>query len=126
MKKTESENASIVGASAFRNKGAMAEERAAQFLLSQGLAVIKRNHRCRQGEVDLVCRQGPLVIFVEVRQRAPRSKVTAAESIDAFKQARIRHAALHYLSQWAFMPPCRFDAVLLEGERIQWVQNIME
>jgi putative endonuclease len=125
-------NASIVGASrgprqaARQNSGAWAEQQAAQFLRTQGLVLLKRNHRCRQGEVDLICRQGELMIFVEVRQRNPGSYVNAAESIDVFKQRRIRHAALHFLQSLGHLPPCRFDVVLLEHGQIQWIQNAME
>jgi putative endonuclease len=94
--------------------------------MEQGLQVVVRNHRCRQGEVDLICRQGSVLVFVEVRLRRRGAPVGAGESIDLFKQARIRHAALHYLSQLGQMPPCRFDAVLFEGASIQWLQNILE
>jgi putative endonuclease len=125
-------NASIVGASRVprqatrQNFGAWAEQQAAQFLRTQGLVLVKRNHRCRQGEVDLICRQGELMVFVEVRQRNPGSYVNAAESIDVFKQQRIRHAALHFLQGLGHLPPCRFDVVLLEDGQIKWIQNAME
>ena len=46
----------------------------------------------------------------------------------AKKRARLLRAARHYLSRLAVTPPCRFDALLIEGEppRIEWVRNAFD
>ena len=49
--------------------GHIAENLAARFLEKRGLAVKTRNYRCRGGEIDLVCRDGNALVFVEVRLR---------------------------------------------------------
>lgn len=105
--------------------GALAEDMAARFLLRQGLQVLARNHRCRGGEVDLVCRDGRTVVFVEVRLRTHPDHGGPAESITAGKRHRIVRAARHWL---AGKPecPCRFDAVLLDHlspDAIEWVRD---
>lgn len=105
--------------------GARAEERAARFLAAQGLHVIARNHRCRGGEVDLVCRDGATLVFVEVRLRTGRNFGGAAASITPAKQRRIALAARHYLAGKPW-PACRFDAVLLDGESIEWIRNAFD
>jgi putative endonuclease len=109
------------------NRGAAAEGLAARFLASQGLAIVSRNYRCRGGEIDIVARDGPTLVFVEVRMRRNRSFGGPAESITFAKRRRLRLAAQHYLARLASEPPCRFDAVLLEAldaERIEWLRAI--
>jgi putative endonuclease len=108
--------------------GAQAEELAAEFLQKRGLKVLERNHRCRGGEVDLVCRDGDTVVFVEVRLRSDAEHGGAGASITAGKRRRLIQAARHWL---AGKPecPCRFDAVLLDRpapEAIEWVKGAFD
>jgi putative endonuclease len=67
---------------AARLRGAQAEETAARFLAARGLVVIARNYRTRQGEVDLVARDGDTLVFVEVRARSWNAFGGAAGSVD--------------------------------------------
>jgi putative endonuclease len=106
-------------------RGDAAEAQAADFLMRRGLKVLARNYRCRGGEIDLVCCDGATLVFVEVRLRTHRGFGGAAESITAAKQRRIALAARHYLAGKA-MPACRFDAVLLDGETIDWIRNAFD
>ena len=105
--------------------GALAEEQAARFLAARGLKILARNHRCRGGEIDLVCRDGATLVFVEVRLRTSRAFGGAAASITPAKQRRIVLAANHYLAGKPW-PACRFDAVLLDGESIDWIKNAFD
>ncbi len=102
---------------------------AAEFLARRGLAIVERNYRRRCGELDLIARDGDTLVFVEVRLRTRRDFGGAAESITAAKRARMIAAAGHYLSGSARMPPCRFDAILLDKldpARIDWRRNVIE
>jgi putative endonuclease len=108
--------------------GAAAEELAARFLAQRGLRVVARNYRCRGGEIDLVCREGATLVFVEVRLRTSQSFGGAAASITAAKRQRLVRAAGHYLAGRP-LPRCRFDAVLLDGldaARIEWIRDAFE
>jgi putative endonuclease len=106
-------------------RGEAAEALAAAFLERKGLAIVARNYRCRLGEIDLVAREGDTTVFVEVRRRASAAFGGAAASITAAKRARLVRAARHYLSRLKTMPPCRFDALLIEGDppRIEWIRD---
>lgn len=106
-------------------RGAAAEAQAADFLARQGLTLLARNYRCRGGEIDLVCRDGATLVFVEVRLRSNRNFGGAAASLTAGKQRRIALAARHYLAGQP-LPECRFDAVLLDGESIEWIRNAFD
>lgn len=105
--------------------GTQAEEAAARHLARRGLTVVARNYRCRGGEVDLVCRDGDTLVFVEVRLRTHAHFGGAAESITAAKRRRIVLAARHYLAGKPW-PACRFDAILLDGARIDWIRNAFD
>ena len=108
-----------------RGSGGAAEAAAADFLALQGLSLLQSNYRCRLGEIDLVLRDGPTIVFAEVRLRTNTSFGSAADSIDARKRSRIIAAALHYLAGKPEMP-CRFDVVLLDRlvpPRIEWIRD---
>ena len=107
-------------------RGDAAEDRALAHLQGHGLRLVQRNFRTPGrggGEVDLIMREpdGTLV-FVEVRQRADASRGGASASITPRKQQRIVLAARHFLLRLGSQPPCRFDAVLIEGARIEWLR----
>lgn len=109
-----------------RAVGQAAEDLALAHLQAAGLRLQARNYRTPGrggGEIDLVLRapDGTLV-FVEVRSRAQASHGGAGASIGAAKRRRIVLAARHYLLRWPSPPPCRFDAVLVDGGQVQWLR----
>jgi putative endonuclease len=109
------------------NAGAAAETLAAEFLQARGLKIVKRNYRCRGGEIDLIARHGDTLVFVEVRLRTSNAFGGARASITAAKRRRLKFAAGLFLSGLAREPACRFDAVLLDGldaARIEWLVDI--
>lgn len=107
-------------------KGGEAERAAEAYLLSRGLRLVERNWRCKGGEIDLVMRDGATLVFVEVRARAGMAFGGAAASITAGKQARVVLAARHYLAAGGLDAPCRFDAVLVQGGRLEWLRGAFE
>lgn len=102
--------------------GASAENRAAEFLAARGLHVVARNFRVRGGEIDLICRDGASLVFVEVRARSRSDYGGAGASITAAKQARLILAARHWLACHGEQV-CRFDCVLIQAGRIEWLQD---
>jgi putative endonuclease len=112
-----------------KQRGDAAEARALAHLQRQGLRLVERNYRvargpsARGGEIDLVLRdRDGTLVFVEVRSRRAVDHGGAAASVGAAKQSRLRRAAQHYLLRWPAPPPCRFDVVAIDGERIEWIQ----
>lgn len=104
-------------------RGKTAEDAAANYLTGQGLRLVERNWRCKGGEIDLIMRDGAVLVFVEVRARGTARFGGAAASITAAKQARLIHAARLYLASSPMPPPCRFDALLFDGERLSWLKD---
>ena len=50
--------------------GRYGERVAARHLTDAGLTILDRNWRCREGEVDVVAREGQVLVFVEVKTRS--------------------------------------------------------
>lgn len=109
-----------------RQRGALAEDRALAHLQAAGLRLVQRNYRTPGrggGEIDLILRErDATLVFVEVRSRASRAFGGAGASITSSKRRRLIFAAQHYLLRLNPPPPCRFDAVLIEGDSIEWLR----
>jgi putative endonuclease len=92
------------------------ETATARWLAARGSRILARNYRCRAGELDIVALDGGQLRFVEVRARSNPRYASAAASVDARKQAKLRRAAAHFLAcRWrGATPPCRFDVVVWE------------
>jgi putative endonuclease len=77
--------------------GAFGEEIAATWYLDAGYEILDRNWRVPEGELDLVCRLGRMVVFCEVKTRSSDRFGTGAEAVGRAKQARIHRLATLWL-----------------------------
>lgn len=110
--------------------GDRAEDLALAHLQRAGLRLLARNYRTPGrggGEIDLIMRAPDgTCVFVEVRQRASASHGGAAASVSWAKQKRIVFAARHYLMRLATLPPCRFDVVAVQADRVEWLPGAFD
>jgi putative endonuclease len=113
--------------------GRRAEDLAAEYLTARGCEILQRNYRRRLGELDLVAREGGVLVVAEVRTRANAGFGSAAASVDYRKQRRITRAAQQLLQQRAELArfPVRFDVLVvsdLSGPRpqIEWIRHAFE
>ncbi|RLA18535.1 MAG: YraN family protein [Gammaproteobacteria bacterium] len=110
--------------------GQKAENRALEYLESNGLKLVERNYRCNRGEIDLIMDDAGTLVFVEVRYRKQNHFGSALESINRTKQKKIILSTKHYLAHHPEDSPVRFDAIALSptGTRleIQWVKSAFE
>lgn len=79
--------------------GSRGEELAARWYQARGYAVIERNWRCREGEIDLVVRTGSTVVVCEVKTRATDRCGSALEAVSRAKRLRLRRLAARVLSE---------------------------
>ncbi|SNQ47836.1 conserved hypothetical protein [Frankia canadensis] len=94
--------------------GRFGEEVACRHLAAGGAAILDRNWRCREGELDLVARDGATLVFCEVKTRSGARYGSAAEAVVGRKAARIRRLAARWLAEHPHEPsPVRFDLVLV-------------
>ncbi|MGL5435202.1 MAG: YraN family protein [Lachnospiraceae bacterium] len=108
-----------------RAVGGQYEGIAAGYLEKQGLVVLERNYRSRQGEIDLIARDGDYLVFVEVKFRRNDRMGSAQEAVDLRKQQKIGRTAGCYLYQHRYGDdvPCRFDVVAITGTKICWIKD---
>jgi putative endonuclease len=92
--------------------GKLGEFLAGEALTRAGYAILARRYRTRIGEIDIVCRDGPSLVFVEVKARRSNRFGTPAEAVTARKQRRIITMAQVFLSRQRLEGcRCRFDVV---------------
>ncbi|MAK90116.1 MAG: YraN family protein [Oleibacter sp.] len=111
-----------------RHFGHDIELQAESFLARQGLKPVCRNYTLRSGEIDLIMRDGDVLVFIEVRYRKDISHGSGAESITPAKQQKLIRTAEHYLQQeyGSRVPDCRFDVISASGEPVMfdWLKNV--
>ena len=101
--------------------GKTGEDLACAELERRGYAIVARRYRRRGGELDIIARDGPALVFVEVKARDSREFGDAAEAVTALKRRRIARLALDFVASHRLEGcSCRFDVVTvhLDGERV--------
>ena len=92
--------------------GKIGEDLACRDLEGRGYAILARRYRRRAGELDIIARDGPTVVFVEVKARESHAFGAAAEAVTGLKRRRIIELALDYMMRNHLSDrPCRFDVV---------------
>ena len=80
-----------------RRLGAYGEAVASRHLCRQGMVVLDRNWRCELGEIDLVLRDGDVLVICEVKTRTSDAFGSPLEAIDRTKADRLRRLAARWL-----------------------------
>jgi putative endonuclease len=111
-----------------RQTGTLAENRACAFLESQGFTIVARNFLRRIGELDIVARDGDLLVVAEVRTRASDRYGGAAASVGRDKQRRIAATAALFLQWQPALRRCRvrFDVIVVRDGAIQWLKHAFD
>jgi putative endonuclease len=92
--------------------GAYGEKVAAAHLAAAGMVVLGRNWRCPAGEIDIVARDGDVLVVCEVKTRTSTAFGEPLEAVTPRKAARLRRLAAAWLREHAVHPPeVRIDAV---------------
>jgi putative endonuclease len=92
--------------------GAHGEHIAATYLTDVGLRVLDRNWRCREGELDIVAREGDALVFCEVKARRGVGYGLPVEAVTSAKQRKLRVLAQRWLAAHdEHAPDLRFDVV---------------
>jgi putative endonuclease len=94
--------------------GRYGEDLAVRLLQQSGYAVIGRNVRLPGGEIDIICKDGDVIVFVEVKARATARFGSALAAVDARKRRTLRALAADWLQIAAPHARARFDIVTVE------------
>ncbi len=116
------------GAARRAELGARGEDAAAAWYESHGYEVLERNWRRREGEVDLIARQGRTVVFCEVKARSTEAFGSGAEAVVPAKQRRIRRLAGRWLAELTpasgrALVDVRFDVVSITGTDVDVIED---
>jgi putative endonuclease len=110
-----------------QSKGLIAEQQAQAYLISQGLTWVESNYRARLGEIDLIMREGDVLVFVEVRKRSSSAYGGAMASVTPSKKHKVMKTASYYLTvnKLHDKHAVRFDVVGLDGTppTMAWIKN---
>jgi putative endonuclease len=108
-------------------RGVLGEQAAKKHLRKRGLKFLTANFRSARGEIDLVCRDGDCLVFVEVKTRSSEDWTRPAASVDARKRRLLSQTALDYLALIGHPPvKIRFDIVevLLSDGEVREVRHL--
>ena len=109
-----------------REIGGAYEMIAAEYLKQKGYKIINLNYRVRKAELDIVAKDGSVLVFVEVKYRRSGNAGDSLHAVTVAKQKRICSAALFYMNQFkinAYTTEIRFDVVGIDGDKITHVEN---
>lgn len=106
-----------------RNIGTFYEDAACGYLRREGITILERNFRCRQGEIDIIGREKNLVIFFEVKYRRSDIYGEALYAVPVKKQKKICRCADFYCMKHPWITQIRYDVIAITDTKVEWVQN---
>ena len=92
-----------------REIGRICERRVQDYLKNVGMEITAENYCCREGEIDIVARDGEYIVFVEVKARKNKLFGEPCEAVTRSKQKKIRMAAERYIAEKEYDGAVRFD-----------------
>jgi len=105
-----------------RAKGDVAEDKAAEFLLSSGFAIVERNFYSRFGEIDIIALKDEVLHFIEVKSGIDYE--SAIENITPQKLSRLIKTAYVYIKKNSLDVDFVFDGVVVTPKSIELIENI--
>ena len=109
--------------------GRRAERYVARCMKRRGFSILERNYLWKGGEIDLIARQGDLLVIMEVRYKRIGPLQNAIETVTSDKQQRIIRSAQHFLRRHPELAHCtvRFDVAGVSSKGLflecDWVEN---
>jgi putative endonuclease len=96
--------------------GHSGEEIATKYLNKRGYAIIARNARTPYGEIDIVARQGEVMIFVEVKTLTSSKNFFPEQNVTARKREHMLACAEHYAAE-NNIDHWQIDVIAVEGKQ---------
>lgn len=112
-----------------KDTGRLGEQLAERLLKEKGYQIVKKNFSTRFGEIDLICRDGTALVFVEVKTKRGLYFGTPEEMYTKKKAARVKRMASVYLE--GHEVTCRIDMIAIvlgnndQLQRISHYENVI-
>ncbi len=114
------------------NIGDLGETIAKDFLKKKGYKIVEQNYRNKWGEIDLICKEKDVLVFVEVKTRIGEQFGTPEHALNKNKIQRLIRNAQAYMARKKYMVEYKIDAVCIvldknnKLKRINHYENINE
>lgn len=112
-----------------KEAGRLGETAAAYFLEENGVRILMYNFSCRWGEIDLIGKEGKVLLIVEVKQRKGQKQGQPCEAVDVRKQKKICRTFDYFRMKYGMddYVPVRFDVVEVDAAfQCRWIKNAFE
>ena len=107
-----------------REIGKTGEIKAAKYLESMGVNILERNYQNRFGEIDIIGKEGNILLFIEVKYRKNESFGYPLEAVGFAKREKIRKMARFFLNEnHYYRYNIRFDCIGIIGSQIEWIKG---
>ena len=112
--------------------GRWGEQLAEEYLRKKGYTILRRNFQIRQGEIDIICVEQEILVFVEVKTRTGTAYGYPQEAVNYTKMQHMRTAALAFLNENKDIhyKALRFDVIgiIINGSnelpQIEHIENV--
>lgn len=91
--------------------GKNGEQMSRQFLENKGYAILEINWRFQHKEIDLICKDGNTLVFVEVKTRSGDYFQKPYEAVETKKQKLLIEAAEAFIVEFTDFIEIRFDII---------------
>ena len=116
-----------------RDLGTFYENIAAEYIKNHGGRIIKRNFRVRQGEIDIIAKDGDYLCFVEVKYRSKDDYGNPLDAVGYAKQRTICKVSEMYINMTGadFDAPIRYDVIAVHTSddgmySVSWLKDAYE
>jgi putative endonuclease len=105
--------------------GDLGEDISEIFLVKKGYSILKRNYRCRLGEIDLIAKYKNKIIFFEVKTRTNLNFGYPEESVNNLKVLKLKKLAIFFtVSENMDNPDMQFDVISINLWQTRFLDNI--
>jgi len=116
-----------IGSKKLGNRG---EDLAFEFLKNQGLEIIARNYRNKIGEIDIICREADIFVFIEVKTKMGNQLGSPEEMVGYRKQKKLKEITQMYFMENEIEPNYRIDVIAVDFShippKINWLKSAVE
>jgi putative endonuclease len=105
-----------------RSKGEYFENKAVDYLLSNGFTIVERNFYAKKlGEIDIVAKKDKIYHFVEVKSG---ESFEAVYNITPSKLSKLKRSVAYYIQSKKLEVSFCIDAIIFASEELEYLENI--
>lgn len=94
--------------------GKYGEKIAARYLRTRLYKIVDTNFKTRKGEIDIICRRGNRLYFIEVKTRTTNFAGYPEEAVTNVKLIKLTNAIYEYLKIKKIVIPWQLDVIAIE------------